>query len=832
MGEPALRDRIAASSGWQVSKQLGRGQYGTAYHVSWDEQKCGEEKASTKMESRRLKRAKTLLLTYWEPVEYAIAKGAVTMTALLATMVGLSMSYIYELDDDLDGDLNDKAGGWAQDLLLALTSLLFVLSSQVVVKDTFLIFYVGTAMAYGLGAIAHFLEDSTGAAGLTAYYVIMTLAFGGDALRSALGYGLKWSSLVKCQCIFAALIFGCLCASAFATLWKLLHGHPASEVRESHLGLAYKSTQIGMGFVEMSGSMVWYHSVRLELGPWSMIPAAMNVSAWLLVKFQPLFHAALGIKTTISHQLAHYMQAVAKVVGLEFLPEKEHNLAFQEVVLMRALRHPHIVALRDHFLTEASLELVIVMEFCNTGDLRGEVKRRTQVKPPDLIPEARLMAWFVQMTLALNYMWGSARSKWAGHAGTQSLSKRLACLSVAGAMSEASSLVGSVSVQSLHRASVLRIRQPGCSAASAGAAVLRSGVVLVLQGTLLQLLLQESCAPGCAVQDMCPRGTACMGGRCSACQDFGQNVERLLQHVGAPSGDFACTAKVDLVALRREEADLQQHACHIQAKCSSDVFEECDYVTYTLAAWRPAAQVAVALLGCLAWLPQLRSLQEAQLAEEVLEEEPEAGPFLLNLAAAYMKIVLRARAGLFWLLCGTCAVRLLNDPSPLGLWLLLPVMLAEALWPCQFERPNLTANLAKDSEPTAQLLLTGLGSYAVMLLLAFCFEDCMRWANPAVQFWGSGVGGLDCDMVLGTVEAFTTMAALAALLLATCYNLLAGLGRGCLRQACQKAVLSWVGVFWLLGLCHFLAAPGDLSASLAFGALWHRDRRPHPGQPD
>ncbi|CAJ1419935.1 unnamed protein product [Effrenium voratum] len=387
-------------------------------------------------------------------------------------------------------------------------------------------------------------------------------------------------------------------------------------------------------------------------------------------------------------------------------------------------------------------------------------------------------------------------------------------------MSEASSLVGSVSVQSLHRASVLRIRQPGCSAASAGAAVLRSGVVLVLQGTLLQLLLQESCAPGCAVQDMCPRGTACMGGRCSACQDFGQNVERLLQHVGAPSGDFACTAKVDLVALRREEADLQQHACHIQAKCSSDVFEECDYVTYTLAAWRPAAQVAVALLGCLAWLPQLRSLQEAQLAEEVLEEEPEAGPFLLNLAAAYMKIVLRARAGLFWLLCGACAVRLLNDPSPLGLWVLLPVMLAEALWPCQFERPNLTANLAKDSEPTAQLLLTGLGSYAVMLLLAFCFEDCMRWANPAVQFWGSGVGGLDCDMVLGTVEAFTTMAALAALLLATCYNLLAGLGRGCLRQACQKAVLSWVGVFWLLGLCHFLAAPGDLSASLAFGVLF------------
>lgn len=35
-------------------------------------------------------------------------------------------------------------------------------------------------------------------------------------------------------------------------------------------------------------------------------------------------------------------------------------------------------------------------------------KTSRQVKPPDLIPEARLMAWFVQMTLALNYMWSPA----------------------------------------------------------------------------------------------------------------------------------------------------------------------------------------------------------------------------------------------------------------------------------------------------------------------------------------------------------------------------------------------------------------------------------------
>ena len=41
---------------------------------------------------------------------------------------------------------------------------------------------------------------------------------------------------------------------------------------------------------------------------------------------------------------------------------------------------------QDHFLTEASLELIIVMEFCDSGDLRGEVKRRTQAGASPVSP--------------------------------------------------------------------------------------------------------------------------------------------------------------------------------------------------------------------------------------------------------------------------------------------------------------------------------------------------------------------------------------------------------------------------------------------------------------
>lgn len=232
------------------------------------------------------------------------------MLALLSTMVGFSCAYIYELDDDRDGDLNDKAGGWAQDMLLALTALLFVLSSRLVVEDRYWLFYIGTAMAYGLGGGAHFLEDSTSATGLTAYYIIMTLAFGGDALRSTYGYGLPPSLSVKVHRGFTLITFGCLCIAATATLHKLLQGYPAGKLTESSLGLVYKSSQVGMGFVEMSGSIVWYHDMRFEIGPWALFPTAMNVSAWMLVKFQPVFHQAFDIKTTISHQLAHYMQVV------------------------------------------------------------------------------------------------------------------------------------------------------------------------------------------------------------------------------------------------------------------------------------------------------------------------------------------------------------------------------------------------------------------------------------------------------------------------------------------------------------------------------------------
>eukprot|EP00933_Yihiella_yeosuensis_P004592 TRINITY_DN10896_c0_g1_i1.p1 TRINITY_DN10896_c0_g1~~TRINITY_DN10896_c0_g1_i1.p1 ORF type:complete len:271 (+),score=21.24 TRINITY_DN10896_c0_g1_i1:35-814(+) len=212
--------------------------------------------------------------------------GALILLPQLALLIGFcySFTYIYVVDEG-DLDLEDKAGGWAGDFLLALAALLFALSSKILVPDKFVTFYLGTAAAYGLGGAGHFLEDNTTPVGLTAYFVIMTLAFGGDALRSGYGYALDADlSTVRIQKAFTAITFLGLCLAAAANLQALLHGVPATRLKGELLGRAYVSFQIGMGFVEITGSLVWYKESHKEVGVWGLIAACANISAWLLVR--------------------------------------------------------------------------------------------------------------------------------------------------------------------------------------------------------------------------------------------------------------------------------------------------------------------------------------------------------------------------------------------------------------------------------------------------------------------------------------------------------------------------------------------------------------------
>jgi len=95
-------------------------------------------------------------------------------------------------------------------------------------------------------------------------------------------------------------------------------------------------------------------------------------------------------------------QYVAKCISLAALNEHDQDLANQEVFLLQTLNHPYIVGYRDSFLIEHHNALVIVMEYCDAGDLRKAIKEKA--KTGDHFREQDIMTWFVQLCMALQYI--------------------------------------------------------------------------------------------------------------------------------------------------------------------------------------------------------------------------------------------------------------------------------------------------------------------------------------------------------------------------------------------------------------------------------------------
>ena len=74
---------------------------------------------------------------------------------------------------------------------------------------------------------------------------------------------------------------------------------------------------------------------------------------------------------------------VMKEVSLKGLPLKEQKASMNEVRVLQALKHPHIIAYQDSFVTQAtrteSANLCIVMEWASGGDLGSLIARRKQI---------------------------------------------------------------------------------------------------------------------------------------------------------------------------------------------------------------------------------------------------------------------------------------------------------------------------------------------------------------------------------------------------------------------------------------------------------------------
>lgn len=92
---------------------------------------------------------------------------------------------------------------------------------------------------------------------------------------------------------------------------------------------------------------------------------------------------------------------VAKVVDLGVFPTSaEASQALLEAELLRRLEHKNIVAYRSSFITET--HLVIVMEFCENGDLHSFLNRLRE--SGEYLPEELVFKWTKDIAEGLNYM--------------------------------------------------------------------------------------------------------------------------------------------------------------------------------------------------------------------------------------------------------------------------------------------------------------------------------------------------------------------------------------------------------------------------------------------
>lgn len=65
---------------------------------------------------------------------------------------------------------------------------------------------------------------------------------------------------------------------------------------------------------------------------------------------------------------------IAKKINLDGLNGNEQQACMLEVNLLKNLIHPNIVAYKESFLT--SNQMIIVMEYCEVGDLAYHIKRK------------------------------------------------------------------------------------------------------------------------------------------------------------------------------------------------------------------------------------------------------------------------------------------------------------------------------------------------------------------------------------------------------------------------------------------------------------------------
>eukprot|EP01004_Peranema_trichophorum_P002803 NODE_1833_length_1787_cov_21.008413_g1553_i0.p1 GENE.NODE_1833_length_1787_cov_21.008413_g1553_i0~~NODE_1833_length_1787_cov_21.008413_g1553_i0.p1 ORF type:complete len:387 (+),score=90.49 NODE_1833_length_1787_cov_21.008413_g1553_i0:68-1228(+) len=91
---------------------------------------------------------------------------------------------------------------------------------------------------------------------------------------------------------------------------------------------------------------------------------------------------------------------ISKEVNLQQLNAKDREAQRNEVDVLTKLKHPNIIKYIEHY--EKDGTLCIIMEYADGGDLQGRIKK--QKASGQLFSEDQIMAWFVQMGLAVKHI--------------------------------------------------------------------------------------------------------------------------------------------------------------------------------------------------------------------------------------------------------------------------------------------------------------------------------------------------------------------------------------------------------------------------------------------
>lgn len=126
-----------------------------------------------------------------------------------------------------------------------------------------------------------------------------------------------------------------------------------------------------------------------------------NVGDYAISVFVMLSLLTIGAAFLVIHKQEN-KKYIAKKVMLSGLKQKEKEGAMLEVNLLKNLDHPHIVAYKQSYFTIE--QLIIIMEYCEVGDLSYHLKRKTN--KDETFTETEIFNWFIQICLALEYVHG------------------------------------------------------------------------------------------------------------------------------------------------------------------------------------------------------------------------------------------------------------------------------------------------------------------------------------------------------------------------------------------------------------------------------------------